>query len=188
MKLSELKINPDNPQIFDDLTSLENSIKDFPKMMKLRPMVYDPVTMQVLGGNKRLICLQNLGYKEIPDDWVKSADELTEDEKKRFIVQDNIQVGEWDYDILDENYDNEDLEEWGVSFSTNNEIIESEFSDEKTGTFTNNIAADKTAMYIGGVYGVISKELALNIKNKYDFGESEEENGAIFTGILKSIL
>jgi len=70
MKLSELKINPSNPQKFDDLSKLENSIKEFPKMMSLRPLVYDPKNMQVLGGNKRLICLQNLGFKEIPDNWV----------------------------------------------------------------------------------------------------------------------
>jgi hypothetical protein len=70
MKLTELKVNPSNPQKFDDLSKLENSIKEFPKMMELRPLVTDASNM-VLGGNKRLICLQNLGYKEIPDTWVK---------------------------------------------------------------------------------------------------------------------
>jgi len=116
MKLSELKLNPNNPQKFDDLTSLENSIKNFPKMMKLRPIIYDPETRHVLGGNKRLLCLQNLGYKEIPDDWVKSADELTEDEKKRFVIQDNIQIGKWDFYLLD-NWDSNKLVEWGLDLS-----------------------------------------------------------------------
>ena len=73
MKLSKLKINPNNPQKFNDLSKLENSIKEFPKMMQLRPLVYDPETMQVLGGNKRLICLQNLGHKEIPDTWMNAG-------------------------------------------------------------------------------------------------------------------
>jgi len=78
---------------FDDLTKLENSIKEFPKMMELRPLVVDNNNM-VLGGNKRLVCLKNLGYKEIPDTWVKRAKDLTEAEQKRFIIADNVGFGE----------------------------------------------------------------------------------------------
>ena len=111
MKLSELKINPDNPQKFDDLSKLEQSIKEFPKMMTLRPLVVDADNM-VLGGNKRLICLQNLGYKEIPEDWVKKADELTTEEQRRFIIADNVGFGEWDWDVLSE-WD-EPLDDWGL--------------------------------------------------------------------------
>ena len=114
MQLSELKVNPRNPQIFNDLDSLKKSIEQFPKMMALRPLVYDPDTMYVLGGNKRRVCLEELGYKEIPDDWVKSAADLTEEEKKRFVVQDNIQVGEFDFEILGEDYEEDELEDWGL--------------------------------------------------------------------------
>jgi len=124
MKLSELKLNPNNPQKFDDLTSLENSIKNFPKMMKLRPIIYDPETRHVLGGNKRLLCLQNLGYKEIPDDWIKSADELTEDEKKRFIIADNVGFGEWDEEKLSINWDTNELKDWGLDISLNGVSLE----------------------------------------------------------------
>ncbi|MDH4127144.1 MAG: hypothetical protein OEV44_00210 [Spirochaetota bacterium] len=191
MKLSNLKLNPDNPQKFDDLTSLENSIKNFPKMMKLRPIIYDPEKMIVLGGNKRLICLQNLGYKEIPDEWVKSADELTEDEKKRFVIQDNIQIGEWDIDLL-ENWDFDELKDWGLGLEKNDydiEIIESEDSDKRAGTFTTNISSNKTAMYIGKMYGIINKEFYEKIINKYDFIEgNENHNGIIFEEILKKII
>jgi len=137
MKLSELKINPDNPQIFDDLSKLENSIRDFPKMLKLRKIVYDPKTMMVLGGNKRLICLQNLKYKEISDDWVISAEDLTEDEKHRFIIQDNILEGDWDWDILANDWNQDELIEWGLDlplfddFSDKNKEINTElFEDE----------------------------------------------------------
>jgi len=129
MKLSELKINPDNPQIFDDLSKLENSIKDFPKMMSLRKIVYDPKTMMVLGGNKRLICLQNLKYKEIPDEWVISADELTEDEKKRFVIADNVGFGEWDWDILANDWNQDELIEWGLDLPVWNE--ETDNQDDK---------------------------------------------------------
>ena len=112
MKLADLKINTNNPQKFDDLSKLENSIKEFPKMMELRPLVTDASNM-VLGGNKRLICLQNLGYKEIPDTWVKRAEDLTEDEQQRFIRADNVGFGEWDMDVL-EGWEKQDLEEWGL--------------------------------------------------------------------------
>ena len=91
-------------------------------MMKLRPLVYDPKTMIVLGGNKRLLAIQNLGLKEIPDEWVKSADELTEDEKKRFIIADNVGFGEWDWEILESDYEQDELEEWGVDIMINKEI------------------------------------------------------------------
>ena len=68
MKITELKINPNNPQKFDDLSKLEKSLKEFPKMLELRPLIYDPETMYVLGGNKRLICLQNLDLNYIKEE------------------------------------------------------------------------------------------------------------------------
>ena len=71
MKLSELKINPDNPRIIKDdrYKKLVKSVSEFPKMMKLRPIIIDGSNM-VLGGNMRLKALQELKFKEIPDDWV----------------------------------------------------------------------------------------------------------------------
>jgi hypothetical protein len=115
IKLSTIKVNPDNPRIIKDekFRKLVNSIEEFPKMMKLRPIVVDGNNM-VLGGNMRLKALQELKYKEIPDDWIKRADELTEDEKKRFIVADNVGFGEWEWDSLQADWNVEDLEAWGV--------------------------------------------------------------------------
>ena len=84
MKLTDIKPNPSNPRIIKDekFKKLVQSIKDFPKMMSLRPIIIDGESV-VLGGNMRLKALQELGFKEIPDTWVKRADELTEDEKHR---------------------------------------------------------------------------------------------------------
>lgn len=115
MKLSDIKPNPDNPRIIKDesFEKLCNSIKEFPKMMKLRPIVVDMQNM-VLGGNMRLKALQHLGFKEIPDEWVKRADELTEDEKRRFIIADNVSGGEWDWDTLKTDWDVEQINEWGL--------------------------------------------------------------------------
>lgn len=124
MKITELKINPNNPQKFDDLSKLQKSLKEFPKMLELRPLIYDPETMYVLGGNKRLICLQNLGFKELKKEWVKSAEDLTEEEKERFIIADNVGFGEWDFELLEDNWNIEDLEDWGLEmgdFENNNE-------------------------------------------------------------------
>ena len=80
-------------------------------MMELRPLVVDANYM-VLGGNKRLICLQNLGFKEIPDTWVKLADTLTPEEQRRFIIADNVTFGEWDWEELS-NW-GEPLGDWGL--------------------------------------------------------------------------
>lgn len=124
MKISEIKINPNNPRIIKDdkFKTLVNSIRDFPKMMKLRPIVIDNDNI-VLGGNMRLKALQELKYKEIPDEWVKRADELTVEEKKRFIIADNVGFGEWDFELLANEWDEKDLSEWGVDLPEfNNDI------------------------------------------------------------------
>lgn len=118
MKLSKIKPNPDNPRIIKDsnFEKLCNSIKEFPKMMSLRPIVVDNSNM-VLGGNMRLKALQHLGFKEIPDDWVKCADELTEQEQRRFIIADNVSGGEWNTEDLAADWDKVELEEWGLEIA-----------------------------------------------------------------------
>jgi hypothetical protein len=115
MKLSALKANPNNPRVIRDarFEKLKNSIQEFPKMMKLRPIVVDNTSM-ILGGNMRLRALQDLGYKEVPDEWVKQADELTEDEKRRFIIADNVGFGDWEWETLANEWDAGELEEWGL--------------------------------------------------------------------------
>lgn len=115
MKLSALKPNEDNPRKIDDkkLQKLINSLKEFPKMMELRPIIIDADSV-ILGGNMRYLALKELGYKNIPDEWVKRADTLTEEEKERFIIADNVGFGEWDWDLLTEDWDVDKLENWGL--------------------------------------------------------------------------
>src|SRR5690554_6618739 len=115
MRLCEIKRNPNNPRVIKDdrFEKLKKSIEEFPKMMKLRPMVINSDNV-VLGGNMRLKALQDLGYKEIPDDWVKRAEELTEEEQRRFIIADNVGFGEHDWDMLRAEWDLDELNEWGV--------------------------------------------------------------------------
>ena len=101
MKLSEIYINPSNPRIIKDdrFKKLVKSIEEFPKMMALRPIIIDADGM-ILGGNMRFKALKELKYKDIPDEWVKRASELTDEEKQRFIVADNIGFGEYDWDAI----------------------------------------------------------------------------------------
>lgn len=124
MKISDIKPNPSNPRIIKDekFFSLVKSIKDFPKMMELRPIVVDD-SMMVLGGNMRLKALKEAGYTEIPKEWVKKAKDLTDDQKKEFIIKDNVGFGEWDWQDLQANWDTDKLEEWGLD-------IPSEFTIE----------------------------------------------------------
>jgi DNA modification methylase len=115
MLLSEIKVNLSNPRIIKDerFKKLVQSISEFPKMLKLRPIIIDDDNI-ILGGNMRYKALKELKYKNIPDEWVKKASELTEEEKKRFIIEDNLPFGEWDWDMLANEWDEEQLNEWGL--------------------------------------------------------------------------
>jgi DNA modification methylase len=114
MKIKDLKLNEKNPRRIkgERLATLKKSIQDFEKMLELRPIIVDENNV-VLGGNMRLQALKALGYKDIPDKWVMKASDLTEDQKKEFIIKDNIGFGEWDFDILANEFDYEKLTEWG---------------------------------------------------------------------------
>ena len=133
MKLSQIKPNPNNPRIIKDekFEKLKKSIKDFPKMMELRPMVINADNI-VLGGNMRLKALKELGYKEVPDEWVKRAEDLTEDEQRQFIIKDNVGFGEHDWEMLATDWDADELSDWGLDMPTDwgtNEVEEKEQVD-----------------------------------------------------------
>jgi len=110
--IQEVKPNPDNPRVIKDekFKKLVQSIKDFPEMLKLRPLVLNKDGV-VLGGNMRLKALKEVGIKEVP---VLYADELTPEQEKEFIIKDNIGFGEWDWEILANEWDAVELEEWGL--------------------------------------------------------------------------
>ena len=130
MKLSKLKGNPNNPRIIKDdkFKKLVKSINDFPKMLALRPIVVDE-NFIVQGGNMRLKALQEIGFKDIPDEWVKQVNDLNEDEKKQFIIKDNVGFGEWDWDDLANNWDALQLTEWGLDIPHFEVAEEKELND-----------------------------------------------------------
>jgi len=112
VKLSEIKSNPNNPRIIKDdkFRKLVKSIQEFPKMLEIRPIVVN-VDMIVLGGNMRLKACKEAGLKEVP---VIFANDLTEDEQKEFIIKDNVGYGDWDWDMIANEWEPELLEEWGL--------------------------------------------------------------------------
>ena len=112
VNISELKENPENPRYIKDskFKKLVKSIKEFPEMLEKRPIVVDE-NMVVLGGNMRLKACKSAGLFEV---YVNVAKGWSEEQKREFIVKDNVGFGEWDWDILANDWDSSDLEEWGL--------------------------------------------------------------------------
>jgi DNA modification methylase len=128
MKITEIKPNPNNPRIIKDnkFKQLVKSIQDFPQMLELRPIVIDENNI-VLGGNMRLKACQEAGLTDVP---VVLAKDLTEEQKKEFIVKDNVGYGEWDWDDLANNWDVEQLTEWGLDIPNfDAEVLDAEEDD-----------------------------------------------------------
>ena len=113
LPLTAIKPNPNNPRAIreDKLDKLVQSIKTFPEMLQARPIVVDPDHV-VLGGNMRLRAAMLAGLTEAP------VHVATWDEAKRreFIVKDNIGFGEWDWDVLANEWDEQALDDWGLDF------------------------------------------------------------------------
>ena len=124
MLITEIKSNPNNPRIIKDhkFKQLVKSIQDFPQMLELRPIVIDENNM-VLGGNMRLKACLEAGLTNVP---VIHANNLTEAQKKEFIIKDNISFGEHDFDILANEWNIIELDEWGLDIPAfaNNDIEE----------------------------------------------------------------
>ena len=131
IKLSEIKLNPNNPRLIKDnkFEKLVNSIKEFPEMLDIRPIVVNS-DMVILGGNMRFKACKEAGLKEVP---IIIADNLTEEQQREFLIKDNVSGGEWDWALLNE-WDTEQLEEWGLdvpNFETD-EVLEAEEDDFDT--------------------------------------------------------
>jgi len=112
VKISDIKSNPNNPRVIKDdkFNKLVKSIKDFPEMSNVRPIVVN-TDMIVLGGNMRLKAMKEAGWKEVPVQIVN----WNEQKQKEFIVKDNVGFGEWDWDDLANNWDAEELTDWGLN-------------------------------------------------------------------------
>jgi hypothetical protein len=127
-KLNEIKPNKDNPRILRDekFKKLKQSIQDFPEMLELREVVVDE-DMIILGGNMRYRALQDLGIKEAQ---IKIVEGLSEEQKKEFIIKDNVGFGDWDWDILANEWDTTELEDWGLDLPFSKDENNSKFSED----------------------------------------------------------
>jgi hypothetical protein len=104
-------LNPNNPRLIKDdkFKKLVQSIKDFPEMLDIRPIVVNK-DMIILGGNMRYRACKEAGIKEIP----VIVTDLSEDKQREFLIKDNVSGGEWDWDMIANEWDELELIEWGV--------------------------------------------------------------------------
>ena len=144
VKIEDIKSNPNNPRFIRDekFTKLVKSIKEFPQMLALRPIIVND-QMVVLGGNMRLKASQEAGLKQIP---VIKANQLTSEQQREFIIKDNVGFGEWDWEMIANEWDAEQIEEWGLDTPDQWEEEEEEKEDQnhdETETLTFKLTIDQ---------------------------------------------
>jgi DNA modification methylase len=127
VKTKDIIPNTENPRIIKDdkFKKLVQSIKDFPEMLEIRPIVVNN-EMMILGGNMRLKAIQEIGIKEVP---IIKAENLTEQQQREFLIKDNVGFGEWDWDALANDWDPAELNEWGLDVP-NMDLTELEAEDD----------------------------------------------------------
>lgn len=125
--IKKLKPNPDNPRVIrdDKFTKLVQSLKDFPEMTSVRPIVANN-ELVVLGGNMRLKAMQEAGWDKVPVEVV----DWTEDKQREFIIKDNASFGEWDWEVLEINWSSDNLSEWGLDIAKFEDVDIDEFFED----------------------------------------------------------
>ena len=128
VSISQVKTNPNNPRLIKDdkFKKLVSSIKEFPEMLEIRPIVVDNDNI-VLGGNMRLRACKEAGLKEVH---IIKADQLTEKQQREFIIKDNVGFGEWDWDDLANEWDVDELEDWGLDLPVDLKVQELEAEED----------------------------------------------------------
>ena len=112
VSISSITENSVNPRFINKqkFQKLVNSVKEFPAMLSLRPIVVDKDNV-ILGGNMRYKACKELGLKEV---YIIQAEDLTDKQAQEFIIKDNVGFGDWDWDVLANAFDNVELKEWGL--------------------------------------------------------------------------
>ncbi len=128
VSISSIKENENNPRSINKqkFEKLVKSVKEFPEMLKLRPIVVDKNNI-ILGGNMRYKACREVGLKEV---YIIQAENLTDKQAQEFIIKDNIGFGEWDWDILANTFDNVELKDWGLDVWQPEEAIDYSVLDE----------------------------------------------------------
>jgi hypothetical protein len=176
VSIGQVKPNENNPRIIKDykFKKLVKSIQDFPQMLQLRPIVVNQDNV-VLGGNMRLKACKEAGLKEV---YIIQAKDLTEAQQREFIVKDNVGFGEWDWDILANQWDNTQLGEWGLDVWQPEEEVDYSALDD---------------LGLDGVVGDMEKNVKSAIQIEFeseDYEEAKElvskyrNSGAYIGGII----
>lgn len=142
VKITEIFSNPNNPRSIrkDKFEKLVKSIKEFPEMLQLRPIVVNS-DMHILGGNMRFKACEELGLKEV---YIIKAENLTDKQVQQFVIKDNVGFGEWDWDILANAWDTKELKDWGMDVWQPEEevdysILDDEDVSSELGDMTNGV-------------------------------------------------
>ena len=147
VKITDIKANPNNPRLIKDdkFAKLVKSVQEFPEMLEIRPIVVN-TDMVVLGGNMRLKACKEAKIKELT---VIVADNLTEEQQREFLIKDNVSGGEWDWNLLANEWDSEQLIDWGVDIPDfAQETIEAEEDD------FNGVAPKEPITVLGDLYEI----------------------------------
>ncbi len=128
ININKIKLNPNNPRLIKDdkFAKLVQSIKDFPEMLEIRPIVVND-DMIILGGNMRFKACKEAGLTEIP---IIKASGLSTEKQREFLIKDNVSGGEWDWQLLND-WDALELESWGVDmvgFDLDSDELGTDFS------------------------------------------------------------
>jgi len=180
VKISKVKLNPNNPRLIKDekFKKLVNSIKELPEMLEIRPIVVNS-DMIVLGGNMRLKACKEAGLKEV---YIIVADNLTEEQQREFLIKDNTSGGEWDWDMLANEWDNEKLNEWGLDvWQPETDVDYSILDDEDV--------AEQLENMTNGVKKAIQIEFeAEHYEEAYQLVKFWRERGAYIGGMIMEYL
>lgn len=133
--ISKIHPNEANPRVIKDakFKKLQKSIQDFPEMLQIRPIVVDE-GMMILGGNMRYQACKANGMKYV---YIVKAENLTSDQKQEFIIKDNVGFGDWDWDVVANEWEAEKVEEWGLDVWIQEEEVDygllADVDDEEVG-------------------------------------------------------
>lgn len=188
--ISDIKPNPDNPRQINktQMERLKKSLKEFPDMMKLREIVCDE-GLTILGGNMRYLALKNAGEKKAV---VKIATGLTPEQKREFIIKDNVAFGDFDLDILANAWDDLPLMDWGADLPEGWEkpIEELDSNGKLSGGNYGDISSDKIPINLLGIGGMIERDVMMRVRQKLlDNGaDLDGENGGLLTELFLGYL
>lgn len=189
MKIENIRIdfiqeNPNNPRTInnDKMRKLTKSIKEFPEMLEIRPVVIDKNNV-VIGGNQRFRAAQAAGLTEIP---VIKAEQLTDEQRKQFIIKDNTNMGDWDWEMVLESWNEDELKEWGIDLPdfndnlTNNETYEGLDALSKLDKF---MSAEVKRMFL--VYDAETFVNVVNWFNKMQDKYNVEDNNQVILKLME---